>query len=468
MTYARRQPARDYTPYWPFWSEDSAIKRWTRELTQAAAHPGDRERWALTGQAVVVEHEDLEVMDGVLHGVAHMAGLAYRRVPAAEVVGEFPAWVEAIPADTPCLVHLEAGLWVGPALEGDEDDLGFPRALDHDELAAAAFRQALRGFLEAGLPQTPLVIVISLRSFFQLDPALRRQGCFDRRLRLPFLGNEDLAQAFIAELGASLFDATVSADLNHLGALVRYEYPDFRRRGLLRQALRRVQWREGRPISFNDLVLFATYGTLDSEEVPRTAAQRRVPAIHEAGHALVACLDTDRRSLPVYVSVTPRNDNGGIVVPAYDRLGEDEEFTYRDMVHRIRIGLAGRAAEHLVLGIDNVTFTGSQGDLRRAHATAADLFANNGHAPDPSSEAAAAANLTILQGHAVERETRRIEAMCRRFLQTQYLSVLELLREHRDLLDRITAALMARGVLFQDDLRQLLSPAAITPEEEAR
>jgi hypothetical protein len=315
MPYARRQPARDYTPYWAYWSEDSAIKRWTRELTQAAADPGDRERWALTGQAVVVEHDDLEVMDGVLQCIAHQAGLAYRRVAAAEVVGEFPAWVEAIPADTPCLVQLAAGLWVGPALDGDEDELGFPRALDHDELAAAAFRQALRAFLEAGLPPTPLVIVIALKSGGQLDPALRRQGCFDRRLALPRLGNVDLARAFVDEMGRGLFDASVTADLNHLGALVRYEFADQRRRGLLRQALRRLQWREGRAVSFQDLLLFATYGTVDREIVPDTLAQRRRHAIHEAGHALVAALDGPRGAIPVYVSATPRNDHAGIVVP---------------------------------------------------------------------------------------------------------------------------------------------------------
>lgn len=124
-----------------------------------------------------------------------------------------------------------------------------------------------------------------------------------------------------------------------------------------------------------------------------------------------------------------RNQMSGFVVPAYDQWEEDEELTYADMVHRIRVGLAGRAAEHLVLGITQVTFSGSHTDLQRAHhRSLVDPFANNGHSPDLSSAAAAAANLTILPGHAVDAETRRIEGMCRRFLQAQYLGVLELLR----------------------------------------
>ncbi len=224
--------------------------------------------------------------------------------------------------------------------------------------------------------------------------------------------------------------------------------------------MRRLQWREGRQVSFNDLVLFTTYGTLDKEEVPRTAAQRRIPAIHEAGHALVACLEADRRSLPVYVSVSQRNEMSGIVVPAYDQWEEDEELTYADMVHRIRVGLAGRAAEHLVLGTPNVTFTGAPSDLRQAHATAAELFANNGHAPDLGNDAAVAATLTILQGHTVDAEYRRIENLCRQFLQAQYLSVLNLFRQHRALPDRITAALMTQGVLFREDLQTLLDEDA--------
>lgn len=149
-----------------------------------------------------------------------------------------------------------------------------------------------------------MVIVVALKSFTHLDPALRRQGCFDRRLRLPALANEDLGRAFVAEMGASLCDATVTADQpsGQPGPLRVCRLAPAR--SLAPQALRRLQWREGRQVSFNDLVLFATYGTLDEEEVPRTAAQRRIPAIHEAGHALVACLEADRRSLPVYVSVS--------------------------------------------------------------------------------------------------------------------------------------------------------------------
>lgn len=462
MNYARHAPSRAYTPLWNCWSEDSAIKRWTRELTQAAAHPTDRARWQLTGQAVVVvEHEDLEIMDGVLHCVANMAGLAYRQVAAAAVVDEFPAWVEALPAGKPCLVMLEAGHWVGAGLEGDEDTLGFPRSPVHDEVAAFAFRQACRQFLLAGLPHSPVVIVIALKSFSHLDPALRRQGCFDRWLRLPNLASEDLGRAFVAEMGPSLFDATVTADLHHLGALVRYGFADHRRRGILQQALRRLHWRERRPVSFNDLVLFATYGILDTEEAPRTAAQRRIPAIHEAGHALVACLDAAGRSLPVYVSVSQRNDMCGISwcppMTAWRRATASPMPTWST---GSASGLAGRAAEHLVLGAPNVTFTGAQSDLRQAHATAAELFANNGHAPDLGSDSAVAANLTILQGHTVDAEYRRIENLCRQFLQAQYLSVLDLLRQHRALLDRITAALMAQGVLFCEDLQTLLDEDA--------
>ena len=44
------------------------------------------------------------------------------------------------------------------------------------------------------------------------------------------------------------------------------------------------------------------------------------------------------------------------------------------------------------------------------------------------------------------------------FLQTPYLAVLVLLRQHRAVHDRLIAALMARGVLFQEDVRQLLQP----------
>jgi ATP-dependent Zn protease len=183
-----------------------------------------------------------------------------------------------------------------------------------------------------------------------------------------------------------------------------------------------------------------------------------LPAIHEAGHALVAALDGPRGTIPVYVSARPRNDHAGIVVPPYDGVAEGEEHTYADRVHRIRVGLAGRAAEQLVLGADQVSATGARSDLLRVYSLACELFVANGHSPERSSEAAVASNLAILHGQVAEADLARAEALCRGFLQTQYLAVLALLRQQRAVLDRLIAALMARGVLFQEDVRQLLQP----------
>ena len=111
-----------------------------------------------------------------------------------------------------------------------------------------------------------------------------------------------------------------------------------------------------------------------------------------------------------------------------------------------------------MLGADQVSATGARSDLLRVYALACDLFVANGHSPDLSSEAAVASNLAILHGQVAEADLARAEALCREFLQTQYLAVLALLRQHHAVLDRLIAALMARGVLFQDDVRQLLQP----------
>jgi cell division protease FtsH len=92
----------------------------------------------------------------------------------------------------------------------------------------------------------------------------------------------------------------------------------------------------------------------------RRAADIKLTAYHEAGHAVVAYYS--KHSDPVtHITIIPSGMAGGVTVyaPTEDRMGE----TKGQMVDGITSALGGRAAEQLVL--DDIS-TGASGDIQQA------------------------------------------------------------------------------------------------------
>ncbi len=429
------------------------MRRWASDLARANRGTFDSGAWSMAGHGVVVEHDDLDEIRELMPDVARDGGLVLSIVEREAVGGGFESWMDSIPEGTPTLIYLEPGRWVGTA---DDDEQVLPPEPTHDEAMAYGFRATLAKFMDSALRELPVVLVTVLQSFRQLDPLLRREGRFDRRVKLPRSSDEVLGKVFLQETGASVFDESLSAQPSRLGAVLRAEFRDSRRRSLLRQALRRRAWREGRPVGLADLVEFAVYGTGDEDEKAHTVDERWPAAVHEAGHALVGWLDSRDRVPPVYVSVTDRGGYLGIVVPPYDAHEQiTDNRTRLDVVHEIRVRLAGRAAEHLILGADRTSARGSLCDFESASSLACDLLGRWGHAPEVESDLEASSNLAVVIGKPTASEYAHVETMLRGFLQAQFLWVLDLLRANQATLERIAQALASRGVLFQHELEDL-------------
>ncbi len=91
-------------------------------------------------------------------------------------------------------------------------------------------------------------------------------------------------------------------------------------------------------------------------------AERRLTAVHEAGHAVVAlrCPESD----PIHrVTILPRGGALGMMVrlPAVDRYA----VTRARLEDELAVAMGGRAAEELVFGRGRVS-TGAAGDIRAA------------------------------------------------------------------------------------------------------
>src|SRR5262249_22041164 len=111
--------------------------------------------------------------------------------------------------------------------------------------------------------------------------------------------------------------------------------------------------RENRPITHADLVAEVTRRPRRADSAPRLLAEemRRV-AVHEAGHTLARLLSASKGEDITFVTIIPRLDGSlGFVatVPV-----EGQVMTRRRVLERIETCLAGRAAEEVIYGSDDV------------------------------------------------------------------------------------------------------------------
>ncbi len=100
-------------------------------------------------------------------------------------------------------------------------------------------------------------------------------------------------------------------------------------------------------------------------------------AIHEAGHAYVSYISGDK---PSYITIESRGNYGGYMQHANQENVAD--YSRDELLARIRISLAGRAAEEVFYGKEKSLNTGASGDLRHATDTAFQMVCTYGMEQD--------------------------------------------------------------------------------------
>lgn len=91
-------------------------------------------------------------------------------------------------------------------------------------------------------------------------------------------------------------------------------------------------------------------------------------AIHEAGHAYISYLSGKK---PSFVTITSRGDFGGYMQP--ENAENTPSYSKEDLLWRIRVALAGRAAETVFFGDKGIN-TGISSDIRLATNTAFNII----------------------------------------------------------------------------------------------
>src|SRR5438093_870727 len=211
-------------------------------------------------------------------------------------------------------------------------------------------------------------------------------------------------------------------------------------------------------------------------------AEKRVTAIHEAGHALLTVLLP--HADPIHkVTIIPR----GMALGLTQQLPADEKHNYsRDYINdQIAIPLGRRIAEEITT---NSLTTGAGNDLERATELARKMVCEWGMSDAMGPLTFGKKEEQIFLGREIaqhqdysEDTALKIDQEVKRFVTDNYQRSHRLLAEHKDTLVKIADALLAREVLDAEQVRRLAAglpidePQPVAPrvpvpqdEDEAR
>jgi cell division protease FtsH len=295
-----------------------------------------------------------------------------------------------------------------------------------------------------GFNTTAGVIVIGATNRVDvLDPALLRPGRFDRQVHigLPDIGGREAilnvhARNIKLAEGVSLASSakgTPGFSGADLGNLLNEAAIFAAREG--GEAVTRDHLEAAR----NKIIM-----GLERRSLVISDEERRLVAVHEAGHALCACL------LPASdkvhsATIIPHGQALGLVMrlPDHDRFCIPVEKLEADLI----VAMGGRAAEEVVFGPKKVT-TGAASDIAHATNIVTKMVTEWGMSP------AIGMVRVARSGDSLPRE---VEQEIRRIIDEMYAAAKTCIEDNRDALDALTTALLEHETIEGDEVRQIVA-----------
>ena len=306
-----------------------------------------------------------------------------------------------------------------------------------------------------GFDSTKAIVVLAATNRPEiLDKALLRPGRFDRRVivdRPDLKGRVDILK--VHSKGVKLGDdvsleeiakstpGAVGADLANIvneGALAAVKNG---REFVMQEDLR-------------EAVEVIIAGKEKKDRILSTL-EKRIVAFHEVGHALVAALldNTD----PVHkITIVPRTMGAlGYTM----QLPEEEKYlvSKEELTNQIMVMLGGRSAEEEVF---NLVSTGASNDIERATQTARSMVTVYGMTDKFDMMALESVQNRYLDGRAVrecsDQTSTLIDEEILSIIRTCHENTRKLLRENRDLLDKISEYLLEKETIFGDEFMEFV------------
>jgi cell division protease FtsH len=288
-----------------------------------------------------------------------------------------------------------------------------------------------------------------------LDPALLRPGRFDRRVivnRPDVKGREGILSVHTRKIPLS-DDVDIRVLARGTAGFSGADLANLVNEAALNAA--RFNQKVVRMSDFEyakDKVLMG----VERKSMIVTEEEKRVTAVHEAGHALLAVLLP--HADPIHkVTIIPR----GMALGLTQQLPVDEKHNYSRhyLQDTLAILLGGRIAEEITSG--SIT-TGAGNDLERATDLARKMVCEWGMSDAMGPLTFGKKEEQIFLGREIsqhqdysEDTALKIDAEVKRFIMDAYSRATTLLSDHKQALMAIAEALLAREVLDADQVRKL-------------
>ena len=296
-----------------------------------------------------------------------------------------------------------------------------------------------------------------------LDPALLRPGRFDRRIvvnRPDVKGREGILAVHTKKI-------PLADDVNiHVIARGSSGFSGADLANLVNEAALNAARYNQKVVRMHDFEFAKDKVLMGSERRSMIISdeEKKVTAIHEAGHALLAVVLP--YADPIHkVTIIPRGMALGVTM----QLPEGDKFNYtRDYLNdQIAILLGGRLAEELTNG--GMT-TGAGNDLERSTELARKMVCEWGMSDAMGPLTFGKKEEQIFLGREIaqhqdysEDTAIRIDHEIKRFVTSNYERAKGMLEEHRVALDKIAEELLAREVLDADQVRKIIAGEALEP-----
>ncbi len=307
-----------------------------------------------------------------------------------------------------------------------------------------------------------------------LDPALLRPGRFDRRIvvnRPDVRGREGILMVHTKKVPLS-DDVDVNVIARGTAGFCGADLANLVNEAALNAA--RYNQKVVRMADFEHAKDKVMMGT-ERRSMMITEDEKRITAIHEAGHALLAVLLP--HADPIHkVTIIPRGMALGLTM----QLPTEEKHNYsRDyLMDQLAMLLGGRIAEEITSG--SIT-TGAGNDLERVTALSRRMVCEWGMSEEMGPLTFGKHEEQVFLGRDISRPQEysqdtavRIDSEVKRFVLTNYDRAHTLLTEHKPAMLKIADELLAREVLDADQVERLAkgldisdpTPAPSTQETE--
>jgi len=196
---------------------------------------------------------------------------------------------------------------------------------------------------------------------------------------------------------------------------------------------------------------------LERENIVVTDEERRLLAYHEAGHAVVAVLLPNAD--PIHkVTIVPRGRAMGVT----QQLPKREKYIYPKeyMMDRLAVMMGGRGAEEVV---EQTATSGAEEDLKQATRLARKMVLEWGMGESLGEMAMGDSHETVFLGHEIaqrreysEATAKEVDEEIKKILHQSYNQAKDILRKHREGLDRVAEELIEKEEISGKEVLELV------------